>query len=373
MKLLRKLGALAVGVLFGGVAGGLGVKYGPAFSKGTPWSGGQKIGLLLLLPVAWMLAVLAHELGHVLLGRTKGFVFHWLAVGPFLWKKERGRLRFAWNKDLNTAGGMALCVPPDSHDLRRRFLAFAGGGPLASGLFTGVALGVYALLPPATSGVGRVLGGTLAVSGAISAVLALVTLLPMHAGGFYSDGARVLNLWRGGPAGQLEVAVLSALVPSMAGTRPRELARPLLEAAALLPQELPFKLYVFHYLYLIALDTGHTERAAHYLHAYRERLEWMPEALRGSGWLESAFFAAAYQHDLPAARAFHAQAKPSPHTPADVPARVEAALARLAGDADLARAKAQLALQELPKSLDQGSARLYAEWLMDTVRWAERQ
>ena len=370
MKTLRKFGALALGGLVGAVAGGLGAKYGAGFVKSAQWSSGQKIGLFLLLPVAWLLAVLAHEMGHVLLGRAKGFAFHWLAVGPFMWKKELGRLRFEWNKDLNTAGGMALCVPPDSHDLRRRFIAFAAGGPLASVLFAGVAWGLYGLLPPAASGIGRVLGGALATSGAISALLALVTLIPMHVGGFYSDGARVLNLWRGGPAGQLEVAVLSALVTSMAGTRPRELARPLLEAAVALPQELPFKLYVFHYLYLIALDHGDTARAAEYLHDYRERLELVPEALQSSVWLESAFFAAAYQHDLPAAQAFQARATPSPHTPADVPARVNAALARLAGDADRAQAQAQLALQELPKNLDQGSARLYAEWLTDTVRWA---
>lgn len=306
MKISRKLGTLAVGGLIGIAAGWLGARYGSAFFKGAHWSGGQKLSLLLLLPVAWLLAVLAHELGHVLLGRTKGFIFHWLVVGPFMWKKELGRLRFSWNKDLNTAGGMALCVPPDSHYLRRRFLAFAAGGPLASVLFAGVVLGGSALLPAPTSGVGRVLGGALAVSGSISAVLALVTLIPLRAGGFYSDGARVLNLWRGGPAGQLEVAVLSTLVTSMAGTRPRELARPLLDAAVALPQELPFKLYVFHYLYLIALDQGQIAEAARYLQAYRERLELMPEAFRSSVWLESAFFAAAYQHDWPAAEAFRA-------------------------------------------------------------------
>ena len=157
-----------------------------------------------------------------------------------------------------------------------------------------------------------------------------------------------------------------------AGTRPRKLVRPLLDAAVALPQELPFKLYVFYYLYLIALDHGQIGDAARYLHAYRERIELMPEAFQGSVWLESAFFAAAYQHDRPAAEAFRALAKPSPPTPADVPARADAALARLVGNADLAFAKAQLGLQELPKSLDRGSACLYAEWLRDTVHWAEQ-
>ena len=33
--------------------------------------------------------------------------------------------------------------------------------------------------------------------------------------------------------------------------------------------------------------------------------------------------------------------------------------------------QAQAALHALPNSLDQGSAQLYAEWLADTLRWAE--
>lgn len=367
MKTLRIIGAL----LLGGLVGGVGARYGAHLAQNPSWSGGQKLALLLLLPVAWLMAVLAHELGHVLLGYLNGFLFRWLTVGPFMWKKEANRLRFQWNKDLNTAGGMALCVPPDAHNLRRRFMAFAAGGPLASLLFCGMALGLYALGAGTTSAVGQVGWAAVAVAGGISGLLTLVTLVPMHAGGFYSDGARVLNLWRNGPAGQLELAVLSALVPSMAGTRPRELSRQLLDQATELPDELPFKLYVYHYLYLIALDHGQLAVAGQHLRAYRERLSLMPAALQGNVWLESAFFAAAYEHDLAAARAFQAQAKPSPHIPADVPARVEAALARLADDPALARAKAQLALQQLPKSLDQGSAQLYAEWLTDTLQWTQ--
>ena len=137
-----------------------------------------------------------------------------------------------------------------------------------------------------------------------------------------------------------------------------------------LPQETPFKLYVFYYLYLLALDAGHIAQAAHYLREHRARLTGVPDALQAAAWLESAFFAAAYEHDLPAARAFQGQAKPSAHTPTDVPARVEAALARLTGDTDRARAQAQTSLQALPKNLDQGSALFYAEWLADTLRWA---
>lgn len=368
-KILRKLPLIVFLVLCGLGGGRLG-KYLATVTGSLhfrPWQ--VALGLGVLLPTAWLLAVLLHELGHALAGRSQGFRFHWLVVGPFRWEKQAGQLRFGWNISLNVAGGMVLCVPTDDHNLRRRFMAFAAGGPLASLLWAAVALGGYALLPaPAKvhlSGVG------LAMCGIVSAAIALITLIPAHMGGFYTDGARVLNMWRNEAAGQFEIAVLAAVAHSVAGTRPRELPLTQLEATAALPQELPFKLYVYHYLYLAALDAGRTEQAGHYLGEYRDRLANLPAALQAGGWLESAFFAAAYEHDLPTAQAFRAQAKLASYIPADVLPRVEAALARLAGDAGQARTQAWAALRELPKSIDQGSAQLYGEWLADTVRWAE--
>jgi len=374
MKIIRKYGPLLALALLGGAVGILIGKYlghaaRPAAAAGKPWL--TLAALLVLMPLGWLLAVLLHELGHALLGRYQGFRFHWLVVGPFMWKMRAGRLRFEWNKNLNMAGGMVLCTPTGDHDLRRRFMAFAAGGPLGSAVWAGLALGAYVLLPAPASEVGRMLRVGLGASGGISGLLAVLTLIPMHTGGFYSHGARVLNLWRDGVAGQFEMAVVSALARSVAGVRPRELSRTLLEAAAARPEELPFKLYVHYFLYLAALDAGQLEPAAHHLAEYRLRLADTPAALQGTGWLESAFFAAAYQHDLVAARAFMAQARPSTHIAADVWPRAEAALARLAGDADRTRTQAQAALQALPNSLDQGSAHFYAEWLADTLRWAE--
>lgn len=369
-KLLRVLFLAAVG----GVLGFALATHGLKLPHPPDWGRPHKLALLALLPVAWLVAVGLHELGHVLAGLARGFRFHWLTVGPFKWKQKGGKLRFEWNTSLNAAGGLAVCVPPDDHDLRRRFITYALGGPLGSLAWAVLALGACALLPAAGSAAAHVPLAALALSGLISALLFLITLVPMHTGGFTSDGGRVLSLTRGGAAGQLELAVLSALTRSMAGTRPRELPRPALEAAlqaaAMLPAELPFQKYAHYYLYLSTLDAGDLAGAAQHLAAYRQRLSDLPAALQGSGWLEAAFFAAAHQQDLVAAQGFLAQAQPSPLTPADVPPRAAAALARLAGDADAARAQAQAALRELPNNLDQGSARLYADWLHDTLRWA---
>lgn len=373
MTHFRTLLQLAVGLLLGQWGYYQLQQHSALLFKGGPWSDPQVIGVALLLPVGWLLAVLVHELGHVLLGRANGFAFHWLSAGPFKWTMVKGRLRFGWYTAGSPTGGRSFCVAAGTHDLRPRYLAYAAGGPLASALYAVVAMGTGALLPATLSGVGQVLGGALVLSGAISVALGLSALLPSRTGSFYSDGSRLWNLWRNSAGSQMELAVLVAMADSMAGTRPRAWDRHLLDAAAALPQEGHFKLFVFHYLYLIALDHGQIAEADRYLSAYRERLTMMPAAFHGNVWLESAFFAAAYQHDWSAAEGFLDRAASSPCTAADLPARVDAALARLAGEADLARTSAQLSLQLLPKSLDPGSACFYAEWLNDTVHWAEQQ
>ena len=368
---MKKLGYLLLLVLLGALSGAGGrwlhahTAAGPASGHGGVWQMSGTLGLLLL---AWLLAAGLHELGHALLGRWQGFQFQWLAVGPFRWQSEAGRVRLRWNTDWYAAGGMVLSVPTDEQNLRWRFFAFAAGGPLASLAWAALTLGGWALLPPA--GRPQLLGLSLGLSGVMSLLLGVLTLLPLRFGGFASDGMRLLSLWRGGAASQLETTVLAVMGCSVAGTRPRELPLAALAAAEQLPDALPFKPYLYHYLYLAALDAGQVAQAGHYLAAYRQRLVQLPAAQHGSVWLESAFFAAAYAHDLAAARAFRAQAVASALIPADVVPRVAAALAQLAGDATEAHAQAQAALRALPRNSDRGSSHFYAEWLHETLRWA---
>ncbi|TGE28110.1 M50 family metallopeptidase [Hymenobacter metallicola] len=328
-----------------------------------------QVGLvLLLLPLAWMLAVLVHELGHSLAGRWQGFRFQWLVVGPCKWQQIKGRLHFCWNTNLGMAGGMTLSVPLDGHDLRRRYIIYSAAGPLASLMWAVLALGIQALLPASVQTQPSSIG--LAMSGAVSLLLACFTLVPVHSAGVASDGAKVLKLWRNTPAGQLEITLLSVVGRSVAGVRPRELPLADLEAAASLPFSLSAKLYVYHYLYLAALDKGLVAKAGYYLSACRQDIAQIPVAMHSAIWLESAFFAAAYEHDLSAARAFLARASQSSLTPADVLPRVAAAQARLVGDAPSASIQAQLALRQLHYNIDKGSCRFYADWLNGTVQWA---
>jgi hypothetical protein len=338
----------------------------------TPtWSIGQLGGRLGLLLLISFLAIGVHELGHALMKKWQGFQFQWLTVGPFRWQREAKQIRLRWNTRLAAAGGLIVSVPLGDHQLRRRYLRFVAGGPLASLLLASVALSGYVLL--STPSFSKPLGFSLVMTATMSGAIGLATLLPLHLGGFASDGARLLTFWRGGAASQLELAVLTVTSHSIAGTRPRHLPLAALQAALSLLDTLPFKPYLYHYLYLAALDSGEVVQAAHYLTAYRERVPQLPTALHETVWLEAAFFAAAFTQDLPTAYDFQQQAVPSALTASDIAFRVAAAQARLLGDAPQARLQAQASLRELGRNLDRGSSAFYADWLHETLHWASER
>jgi hypothetical protein len=159
------------------------------------WSIGQLAGRLGLLLVS-LLTIGVHELGHAVLGNWQGFQLQWLTVGPFRWQREGKQIRVRWNTSLAAAGGLLVSVPRGDHQLRRRYLRFVAGGPLASLLLASVALSGYGLL--ATPAFRQPLGFSLVMTATVSGAIALVTLLPLHLGGFASDGARLLTLWEGG-------------------------------------------------------------------------------------------------------------------------------------------------------------------------------
>ena len=78
----------------------------------------------------------------------------------------------------------------------------------------------------------------------------------MHAGGFYTDGARVIRLLKGGDTGRFELLLLNAVTSASAGIRPRDLNKADLNEAVELGNKLnaPMTVYLHLYLHQAALD-----------------------------------------------------------------------------------------------------------------------
>lgn len=323
-----------------------------------------KLALIPALAFCFFLVIAVHELGHVLAGRLVGFRFQALTVGPLMWEREAGRIRFRWNRNLNAYGGLALCIPPDSHRLVARFIGFTAGGPLASVLLAlAGGLGYRYGVPAGPSFANYVLEFFWLMCLTLSALIALITLVPMRSGGFLSDGARMLQLLRGGPKAFVDVVCLRVIAQSFSGTRPRDIdPQPLLEAVAQ-PLSSHFTVYLHGFLYLHYLDKGLVEKAGEHLDHYTSGVAEVPKGYQSVIYLENVWFEALYRKDAAAARKYWEQVVAGAFIPKTQVHRAAAALAFAEGDHSGAVKKVEEALLELPRSMDKGAAVAEREWL----------
>ncbi|MDX2305737.1 MAG: hypothetical protein NW226_23220 [Microscillaceae bacterium] len=321
--------------------------------------------------LVYFITIGIHELGHVLGGLWVRFKFKMYVVGPFMWKKEDNKLVFLWNKNLNIGGGLALCLPTDDHNLVKRFITFIAGGPAASLLLALATLLPYGLLNMHQAQVnfwGFSGSSFMIFLGLFSSIIFLATIIPMHSGGFFTDGARILNLLGGGNKAKLEVILLQTIAQASAGVRPREIGVHKLEDALKLETNSPFKIYVKGYLYQIYLDLGNVEQAEKYLNAYFEELHKIPGGYQASVILDKAFFEAAYKNNPEEAEELFKSAQIGAVIPKHHIYKTQAAIAFTKNNLSEARSWIEKSLKELSKTMDRGLAVVEKEWLDNTLQ-----
>ena len=79
------------------------------------------------LALFFFLGIILHELGHLFFGLLTGYKFTSLRLGPFVWYKEDGRIRFGASASL--VAGQCLMEPAEDF-AKFRFLLYNLGGPL---------------------------------------------------------------------------------------------------------------------------------------------------------------------------------------------------------------------------------------------------
>lgn len=219
------------------------------------------VGWLLAL---WLVAAI-HELGHLLGARLAGWRAALWCVGPIRLDFAAGRMRLSLNRALSTWPGLAAAVPPRGRDTPSAMALVAAGGPLASLLLAAAA----AWVAMGTSGwSGLAWGGIAALSGAIG----LATLLPSELGGFRSDGAQLLALWRRDPGAVERLAFATLWTQSMAGVRPRDWDPDALAAASQAQADGQVALFGALMQALATLDRRDPVAARHEFERYAERL-----------------------------------------------------------------------------------------------------
>lgn len=129
-KKTKRIVSILIMLVAGGVIGYLGGQIGAKAAQQIP--GAVMAALAVLFIPAFLLVIAVHEGGHAFAGIQVGFDFRTYVVGPFLWDKQPSGWKFMWNKNINTSGGLVICIPTGTHNWPKRFVRYAAGGPLAN-------------------------------------------------------------------------------------------------------------------------------------------------------------------------------------------------------------------------------------------------
>lgn len=278
--------SLLVSLLVGGLVGALVAKAGLSFGEWLAGGAGTAtapaparaglggLAMLVTLPLAWLLAVAWHELGHVVGGKLVGGQFLLFVVGPFKWQRTPEGIRFSWNRSLNLGGGLSACLPLDERDLPRRFAVMIAGGPVSSLLLT-VLAGALAAGLEATPWRTFVV-----LVAAMSGIVALTTLIPGEFGGFKTDGKRFLGLRRRDAAATQEAALLALTVAPMRGLRPADFPPAHLAAVTALQDGSAHALYGELFAYQHHADRGDPVLAQQHLDRVVDGESALPNFMR---------------------------------------------------------------------------------------------
>ena len=360
-------------MLIGATVGFMAASYKMDAAKTTPTS--HVIALILFFIPAFLLVVAAHEAGHAIASSWVNFDFRMYVVGPFMWDKEETGWTFKWNKNVNISGGMVICLPTTTENLAKRFSIYALGGPVSSLVFTAFSYGVYLLIPIINSNDNpglKLIESLFGLISFLSLLIFIITLVPLHTGGFYTDGARALRFLRGGDTARFELLLMKIITSSSGGVRPRLLSLEEINEALALAKKInaPMKVYVHYFLYHYAFDEDDFDEAEGHLKDYLAEIESIPRGMRGSVFLEASFFYAFARKHLAQAELYWKQYVPSAIIAKAQLFATEAAMYNLKDDEASLNAKIELAIKELPNMMDRGLAVSMRERLHSLKRLA---
>ena len=355
-------------MIVGGAVGYFVGKYVMKNSAALPAS--VLVAIAVFFVPAFLIVIGFHESGHVIAGILMKFEFKSITVGPFMWEKQQRGIAFRWNKNVNTSGGLALCLPVGGENLKRRFAVYAAGGPLASIVLEIVMYLLSRIVPGiATEGntLALIVKWLLMEIALLSALIAIATLIPIHTGGFSSDGARIINLLKGGDVSRFELLILKLMTATTGGVRPSLYSMNDLHEARQLAVQLnaPFGVYLHSFFHQAAFDKGEWDTAEVHLRDYIADADAIPDGVRGMVWLDAAFFYAYAKKDLVQAQHYFEMFQLAALIPAAQISATEAAISILKKDIQAANAAIENARIALPDMIDQGNAIALAEKLTE--------
>jgi Zn-dependent protease len=247
-------------------------------------------------------AVIVHEMGHLLAGWMVGFRFSSITIGPIALRMEFGKLRAGIRRTL-PAGGYAGMHIDRIRRLRRRLLRFIAGGPLANLLTAALAASWLAYSPPRSIA----LASSLELFWMMSALIAIINLLPLRIGMLYTDGARMLMLRSSLPKARRWISLTAIGNQAQNGVRARLWKRSWLNAAAGLGDKSVDDFTGNWIAYAAANDRKEGAVAAAHLEKCLELANLLGPSLRDLVAMEATVFSSWFREDAVTAQKWFGQ------------------------------------------------------------------
>jgi hypothetical protein len=249
---------------------------------------------------AWI-AVLAHELGHLVVGWACGFELVQFAVGRTVLVRQDERWQVKRAKKPG-AGGWVAIRPRTLAYLREKYVLFVAGGPVASLLFAVLLFGLFLASP------GRpwqLLSPIIGITAMISLQTFLGNSFPAQSRRGMRDGKRILELSRDSTEGRRVVARLQTSMIFTSPLRPRDLPdawiRTALGNSDSSNSHLAGCIPAYEYL----LDRGEIDVAGKWLDEWLRIDRLLPGDIgRDRALTEIAYFEARYRGNAVAARTY---------------------------------------------------------------------
>jgi len=238
----------------------------------------------LLLPLALILSVLLHEIGHLLPSVGFGFNVARVTLGPISVIQLHGRWTLQYSHSWFRASVSA--IPTDLRAWRARMLIVVAGGPIATlGIFL-TAVYLLDVLRPAGSA-----GYFLSVLGEINLFLFVLGLIPNASDASVRNDARLfITLVRNGFDAE-QIRLYHAVTQlQVAGVRPRDYPRQLLAPLAVANGNHDLLLFNALTIFLWALDTENTLLADAWDQYANSLMQHRPLRLGNTVLAESACF-----------------------------------------------------------------------------------
>lgn len=316
---------------------------------------------------AWVITVLAHESGHVVVGNLVGFRLREVAVGPIRVMWNGASFHLGRNRR-NPLAGYSISLPIGGEHITRRLALTTVGGPAGNLVLAIVA---WLLLLAITDGHPHSTAASpaeyfLSALAVFSFIYVPANLLPFRgsARGFVPDGRQIITYLINSPARhrQEALALLNAQ-DQILGKLPEDWDEGAIQAA-LSPRDGSLsEMNALYFAYMHARDSGWDEQVMRYLDDLIAWRDAHPESRWNVPYVLRAV-AEAEQGNIAAAREW--QGRAGPRTDQDDRHLMEGAIRLAEGDTDGAAREIDLSLGQVRTAMEQ-----YGTW--GSIRSAERR